>query len=274
MITRTRPQDSGVLRPQNGVDLLAMAEQRCVGGIGVSQTTAGTRIERRLGLLAGYDGPFRVTVTGGGTKVKVGQGFVFAGSAFFPACGISGITSNGAEYDWPGTSPADTDTVDISGKADGVYLVYMATPVSPTNGFFTATYRPSIDVCARSAWVGRAVDTILASITVRSGKVVGRPIQRHRGDIKVMVTAKMYHQASTGDFFFTDYQVSLFAAAYARELTWTPDHGYHSSTVSDENGVIASNVMFDSLPFDHTLPVDQTDVPGTVPAAETELHGG
>lgn len=48
MIRRIGEQTRGVLRPQIGADLISAAHERTLNGIGVSHTTNGIRISRRI----------------------------------------------------------------------------------------------------------------------------------------------------------------------------------------------------------------------------------
>jgi hypothetical protein len=212
------------------------------------------------------DFPFRVTVEDAGATLRVGQGYIWIGSIQPVRIGGSGFPSNGAEYDWPGVD--DTDTVALGALADDVYLLYMKTPISPDNGYFTASYRPSLGVCPALTddrplvedFRDRAKDHVISRFTVASGKISGKPRQDLRQNIRGTCTAEHWYDGYD-DFFYTRYALSLMAAPYwVREVLTHLESGVPvPSDVVDEDGDIVHQFAQEEL---------------ARPAEETEVNGG
>lgn len=173
--------------------------------------------------------------------LKVGQGYIFIGqSGFQHPAPISGLATNGAEYDWPARDgdgvSTDTDEIDVSAKDDGIHLLYMQTPIDPDSGTFTASYKPEIDMCVEADWDLRALDIIIARVTIKDGIAINVR-QDLTQNIRAMSYARM--KMDTGsDTFNDEYQlVNMSFAPTARTLL---------ETVSvDEAGTATHTVVSD-----------------------------
>lgn len=107
---------------------------------GAWQTTRGVLRPRRPAVRPDYYGPFRVIPAHDYEHLEVEQGYVYAGDgkawADFPT-----------EYGGPSgmlAYSAGDEALDVSGYADGDYLLCMQVQVSNVNGEFTASYHPHL----------------------------------------------------------------------------------------------------------------------------------
>ena len=215
-----------------------------------------------------YDGPFCVTVeynTASPAKrsvLRVGQGYIFIGSALYHAAPIGGSGTGAAEYDWPARDTADpytatdTDTLDVSAKADGYHLLFMETPIDPNQGYFTTSYKPVLNMCAEADFDHRALDHILARVKVKSGEV-SEIRQDQRSNIRGLSYCKMFMD-TTNDSAHRGYMLA--------NVTFAPVPNYKFTPISvDEGGTaIHTNVV--------TLLAD--DNTGSPVAGGTEINGG
>jgi len=131
--------------------------------------------------------PFDGTVTTSGTRLEVGQGYIYAGKL--------------AEYNWP--AAGDTSYRAIGGFANGTWILYFDITVDDGLGFFTSGDKPALASCTKANFatlnIASAAHIIIGEIEVLGGKVVHWK-QRLRQDICVPV----WHEHDTdGDAIYT-----------------------------------------------------------------------
>ena len=113
------------------------------------------------GMHYGYNGPFVGRVAPDGSKVTIGQGYMWAGEV--------------GRYAWPGSG--DTDSLSAGG--DGARLVLMRFSVDIDNGRFTAVDKPALvlEAAFSTSWKNVRkgpgdVDVILGRMLVSNGVIV------------------------------------------------------------------------------------------------------
>jgi hypothetical protein len=218
-----------------------------------------------------YAGPFAVTTEDDGATIRVGQGYIHAGTIpeFSLGSGATG-SRNAAEYDWPARDAegvaTDTDTLDVSGEDDGQHLVYMDIVVDADMGYFTDSYKPELQICAAEAYTARhAGQVILARITVADG-VATVVRQDQYGNIRVPVTCKQLYDSDADDFYMGDYAVCATAVAgpFAQASTF-------DASVDGDGKLIqgtAGNPDYLSIVYSSTWQG------GTIPSGDDEINGG